>query len=109
MLKKYYKITIDLEGKNFCALYLDWNYKHGYIDISIPNYIQEKLKKFRHKNLNGYTMHHINGSNQHTIIVKLDMIHHLVQVIIFQLPESLESNPSMILFCITGIQLIQQF
>ena len=47
-LKTYYEITVDKEGKNFCGLTLDWNYKEGFVDISMPGYIPTKLKKYQH-------------------------------------------------------------
>ena len=31
-----FRYTVDREGKNYCGLYLDWNYKLGYVDISMP-------------------------------------------------------------------------
>ncbi len=47
-LKENYEITVDMEGRNFCGLCLEWNYKAGYVDISMPNYVQKKLIKFQH-------------------------------------------------------------
>ena len=47
-LKAHYEITIDMEGRNFCGLQLEWNYDAGYVDISMPTYVQKKLNKFRH-------------------------------------------------------------
>lgn len=40
-----FKYTINLKGKNYCGLILDWNYAISYIDISIPKYILVILKK----------------------------------------------------------------
>ena len=48
-LKEHYEITVDLEGRNFCGLRLDWNYTAGHVDISMPNYVRKKLIKFKHK------------------------------------------------------------
>ena len=45
-IKKYYKIYIDLEGKNFCGLTIYWNYNKEYVNISIPTYIPKALKYF---------------------------------------------------------------
>ena len=39
---------MDMDGRHFCGLTLDWNYKDGYVDISMPNYVNKKLHKFRH-------------------------------------------------------------
>ena len=50
-LKKYYEITVDIHGRNFCGLQLDRNYDEGYVDISMPKYVQKKLKKYLHKKL----------------------------------------------------------
>ena len=47
-LKKYYEITVDTEGSNFCGLTLNWDYKNGFVDISMPGYIAQKLKKYQH-------------------------------------------------------------
>ena len=32
-LQKYYEISIDWQGKDYCGLSLDWNYSAGYVDI----------------------------------------------------------------------------
>ena len=47
-LRQHYSITTDNQGKHFCGLTLDWNYKQGYVDISMPNYISDLLKKLQH-------------------------------------------------------------
>ena len=47
-LKQHYKISVDLEGKNYCGLTMDWNYQQGYVDISMPKYIPAMLKKLQH-------------------------------------------------------------
>ena len=47
-LKQHYEITIDMEGKNFCGLTLEWHYNSEYVDISMPGYVAKKLKKFNH-------------------------------------------------------------
>ena len=39
---------MDLDGKNYCGLTLIWNYKKGYVDIHMPNYVIKALKKFGH-------------------------------------------------------------
>ena len=48
-LKQNYKYTTDWEGKNFCGLTFDWNYKQGHVDVSMPTYIDKILHKFQHK------------------------------------------------------------
>ena len=47
-LKQHYEITVDMEGRNFCGLHLEWNYLAGYVDISMPNHVSKKLRKFKH-------------------------------------------------------------
>ena len=42
-------VTTDWKGKNYCGLTLDWNYDAGYVDISMPGYVQAALHKFQHK------------------------------------------------------------
>ena len=44
-----YTVTTDWDGKNYCGLYLDWHYDKGYVDISMPDYVLNALKKFRHQ------------------------------------------------------------
>ena len=44
-LKDKYEITTDLSGKNFCGLTLNWNYSHGYVDVSMPNFVKKTLEK----------------------------------------------------------------
>ena len=45
---KDYKITIDWTGSNYCGLNLKWNYKEKYVDVSMPNYVKNTLKKLNH-------------------------------------------------------------
>jgi hypothetical protein len=47
-LRDHYTITVDTTGKKFCGLTFDWNYKQGYVDVSMPDYIPKVLKKFQH-------------------------------------------------------------
>ena len=35
-----YKLTEDLTGNLYCGISLNWNYKAGYVDISMPGYIK---------------------------------------------------------------------
>jgi len=44
----HFKYTVDIEGKNYCSLSLDWNYKLGYVDISMPKYVPATLKKLQY-------------------------------------------------------------
>ena len=47
-LQKYYKLSTDFSGKNYCGLTLTWNYDDGYVDVSMPDYVTKALKKFQH-------------------------------------------------------------
>ena len=47
-LKTNYKISTDWEGKNYCGLTLDWHYKEGYVDVSMPGYIKKVLIRYKH-------------------------------------------------------------
>ena len=48
-LSKYYKISTDYSGTNYCGLTMEWNYSAGYVDVSMPGYVQKVLTKFQHK------------------------------------------------------------
>jgi hypothetical protein len=48
-LKEHYEITVDWDGKLFCGITLDWNYKNGTVDLSMPNYVNDTLSEFQHK------------------------------------------------------------
>ena len=45
----HYTYTTDWDGKNYCGLTLDWNYKAGYVDVSMPGYVQKTLERLQHK------------------------------------------------------------
>ena len=47
-LKSKYKITTDWTGKNYCGLTLDWNYAEGWVDISMPGYVERALARLQH-------------------------------------------------------------
>ena len=40
-----FRFTINYEGKNYCGLTLDWQYKLGYVDISMPKFVPAALKR----------------------------------------------------------------
>ena len=48
MLGKHYTYTVDWTGHNFCGLTLDWNYEKGFVDVSMPNYVRDTLKRLKH-------------------------------------------------------------
>ena len=43
-LKINYDITINIAGKDFCGLHLDWDCNQHWVDISIPQYVIKALK-----------------------------------------------------------------
>jgi len=47
-LKHFYKVSMDNEGRNYCGLTLNWNYEAGYVDIAMPGYIKDLLKRLQH-------------------------------------------------------------
>ena len=47
-LRSAYEITVDMTGKNFCGLKLNWNYPQGFVDISMPDYVSKALIKLGH-------------------------------------------------------------
>jgi len=47
-LHKYYEISNDWEGTNYCGLTFNWNHDKGYIDVSLPNYVEKAFEKFQH-------------------------------------------------------------
>ena len=47
-LRKFYDISIDRDGINYCGLTLKWNYKEGYVDLSMSGYVHRPLKQFNH-------------------------------------------------------------
>ena len=36
---QHYTYTTDWDGNNYCGLTFDWNYKAGFVDISMPGYV----------------------------------------------------------------------
>ena len=47
-VKAHYNLTIDWSGNLYCGLSLDWHYDEGYVDVSMPGYVDRALKKFNH-------------------------------------------------------------
>ena len=50
LLAKYDKVTEDWDGKLYCGITLDWNYREGWFDILMPKYIA--ALRIRYKNDN---------------------------------------------------------
>ena len=47
-LQRYYKISIDCSGTQYCGLILDWNYLKRYVGVSRPGYVPKALHKIQH-------------------------------------------------------------
>ena len=65
-LKQYYTISIDKDGKNYCGLTIDWNYKKGYVEFHMPNFVTKVLHKFKHSPT--FKPQHTSGTNQHMAV-----------------------------------------
>ena len=48
-LTSKYKYTMDWTGSEYCGLHMDWEYKKGYVDVSMPGFVQKSLKKLNYK------------------------------------------------------------
>ena len=48
-LRTAYKITIDMKGKQYCGLDLNWQYDKGYVDVSMNKFVTTTLDKLQHK------------------------------------------------------------
>ena len=48
-LRQYYKISVDMNGNDYCGLHINWNYDKQHVDISMPDYIKKLLTKLNHK------------------------------------------------------------
>ena len=49
VLSEFYEMEEDWQGKLYCGITLDWNYREGYLNTSMPNYVVKQLTKYRHK------------------------------------------------------------
>ena len=47
-LEEHYEISIDHTGSLYCGITLFWNYKEGYLEISMPGYVRKKLLEYKH-------------------------------------------------------------
>ena len=47
-LRKYYNISVDENGSNYLGLTIDWNYRQGFVDISMPGYIPKLRSRLNH-------------------------------------------------------------
>ena len=46
---QHYTYTTDWGGNNYCGLHFQWNYEDGYVDVSMPDYVQKTLDRLQHK------------------------------------------------------------
>ena len=49
-LNKFYEILLDTTGSKYCVITLEWDYENRTVDLSMPNNVPTKLKKFYHPN-----------------------------------------------------------
>jgi len=45
-LEKYYNVSVDLEGKEFVKIQLDWDYENRKVHLSMVPYLQKTLQQF---------------------------------------------------------------
>ena len=46
-LKQAYTVTVNRTGVNFCELDIEWHYSKGYVEISMPEYVQKALLRLK--------------------------------------------------------------
>jgi hypothetical protein len=46
--KPMFEISVDMDGARFCGLFMDWDYKNHEAHVSIPGYVDNALKRFKH-------------------------------------------------------------
>jgi hypothetical protein len=44
-----YRYTTDSTGNNYCGLTLDWHYLEGFVDVSMPGYLEKALQRLQYK------------------------------------------------------------
>eukprot|EP00957_Ditylum_brightwellii_P105961 8082745-Ditylum_brightwellii.AAC.1 len=47
-IQTHYDVSEDWMGSLYCGITFTWNYKEGWVEISIPGYVQKALMKFQH-------------------------------------------------------------
>ena len=45
-LRKLYEVDVKIEDNLYIGITLDWRYEDGYVDLSMPGYIEKVLKRF---------------------------------------------------------------
>ncbi len=48
VLREKYTISTDWEAKLYCGLTLKWDYRNRIVDLSMPGYVAEALRRFLH-------------------------------------------------------------
>ena len=49
LIETKYTCKIDWSGRTYLGFNFDWNFDKGYVDVSMPKYIPNALKKFRYE------------------------------------------------------------
>ena len=47
-LEQHYNVAVDWKGKLFCGITLERNYKMRHVDLSVPDYVGQKMIKYQH-------------------------------------------------------------
>ena len=48
IIEQQYTCKIDYTGNHFLRFTLNWNYKKGFVDITMPDYVKHALQKLQH-------------------------------------------------------------
>ena len=46
--KIVFDLKVDFSGGKYCGLTLDWEYSQGYMNISMPKFVEKILEKIQH-------------------------------------------------------------
>ena len=49
VVKEHYDLTVDEKGTRYLGLTLDWDYPGRKVHLSMPDYIPDALKRFKHE------------------------------------------------------------
>ena len=47
-LRQKYDVTVEWTGDNYLGIEIDWEYKKGHVDITMPEYIPKPLNRLNH-------------------------------------------------------------
>jgi hypothetical protein len=47
--KPMFEVSEDKTGKRYCGLFMDWDYEKREVHVSIPGYLKDALKRFKHE------------------------------------------------------------